>query len=99
MGTYGDHYKCPKCGFDASVQFRNDLISDLYLVCSKCGLHIYCERRRWVVTKTFVDTSVIGLNIDDLDIDVLFKENNEKTQNKRQDYLAVGKTILGWGDI
>lgn len=80
MGTYGDDAICPHCGNEKAVcQFRNNLLEDFFLICNKCGLHLHCEERKWVPTRSFIDTSVIDMNLDDVDIDDMIdeKEGNE----------------------
>jgi len=67
MGWYGDRTICPNCSTGNAIDsFRSSALESYFLVCTKCGLHLYCEYRQWVVTNSYIDESIIGKNTDEL---------------------------------
>ena len=70
MGWYGGDINCPNCGSEiASEMYRNSMLESYYLVCVDCGLHLFAAERRWVVSNSYIDKSVIGKNPDQFDLD------------------------------
>ena len=72
MGWLLDDETCPHCGKQAKAMFRSSCLESYYLACSFCGLNLYCSDRKWIPTKSFIDESIIGKEINDLDYDLLY---------------------------
>lgn len=54
-----DDCKCPKCGSKKTLSMDRYTESFL-LMCSECGLHLSCNYKEWVVSRSYIDESIIG---------------------------------------
>ncbi len=80
MGWYGETTTiCPNCKTkNASDIYRNNMLDTYYLICTDCGLHLYAERRSWIVTNSYIDNSIIDKNREDLNPeDIVDHERND----------------------
>jgi len=79
MGWYGDTAICPNCKSEnAECMFRNNCLESYHLICPECGLHLYASQRNWIVTNSYIDNSVIGKNLQSLDLsETVLRERND----------------------
>ena len=89
MGWYSNsETKCPRCKEEkASEIFRSSGDEGYYLVCAGCGLHLFAEYKKWVVTSSYVDKSIIGKDPEELDPEELVDEN------KNENVIPKGETF------
>ena len=88
MGWYGHDAICPNCkSKNAECMFRNSCLESYYLVCSDCGLHLYASQRNWIVTNSYIDKSVIGIDPQSLDL-------SETVDPEKNDNVIPTGTIL-----
>ena len=67
MGWYGDIIKCPNCKKEKAAEiYRSNCQESYYLVCTCCGLHLFAEYKQWVITNSYIDSSVIGKNLEEI---------------------------------
>jgi transcription elongation factor Elf1 len=88
MGWYGGDTNCPNCGSEKAIEmYRNDMLNRYFLVCVDCGLHLLAAERRWVVSNSYIDKSVIGKNPDQFNIDDMVDEG------RNEDILPEGSAL------
>jgi transcription elongation factor Elf1 len=87
MGWYGgDKILCPKCGEEkANEIYRNNCLESYYLVCSNCGLHLYCEYKEWVTSASYIDESVINIDLSDHEISLEDRHERDEDWNHKND--------------
>lgn len=70
MALKGADLRCPNCReYKATCQFKDNEASDLYIICTGCGLHAYASKREWVFEKSFIEGTLIGMDKDSISID------------------------------
>lgn len=87
---------CPNCNKIAAWQFSQQGPIDLFIVCAHCGLHLYCAKKQWVPTRSYIDESIIKTKadriIDELDPeleDSFFKKEILNIGNSDRDDSVV----------
>lgn len=67
--------------------FRNSNLESYYLICPDCGLHLYAAARNWIVTNSYIDESIIGKDLQTIDL-------SETVDYDRNDNIIPTGTIL-----
>lgn len=87
---------CPNCNEIAAWQLCPEGPKNLFVICAHCGLHLYCAKKQWVPTRSYIDESIIKTKadriIDELDpesVDLFFKNEMSNIKNSARDDSVV----------
>jgi len=69
--------------------YHNDMLDNFYLGCSNCGLKLYAKKRVWKIDTSYIDTSIIGKNIMDVDFLEEINRNVDTNENIIEGFLDL----------
>ena len=82
MGWDGDYgTRCPNCSSTNTSMYSDSKLISYYFICADCGLHLYASEKVWKVTRSYIDTKMIGKNLQEIeDIAEIFVEDEERDE-------------------
>ena len=77
---------CPNCG-NKTAKSADRGSESFYLICNLCGLCLCAEDKYWVVSNSYIDKTLIGKNIENIDAEKYVNEG------KNENIIKTGSPI------